>query len=66
MMVIGMIYSVKFHQKFNVISMVMKLRSQKSFFVYKFSLPPIIPPLPMVMHRNEICEEIEMIEVGQL
>ena len=36
----GMVYSVKFHQKFHIISMVMKLWSQKTFSVYKFSLPP--------------------------
>ena len=34
-----MIYSVKFHQMFHIIPTVMKLRSQKIFFVYKFSLP---------------------------
>ena len=34
-----MIYSVKFHQKFHIIPMVMKLWSQKYFFIYKFPLP---------------------------
>ena len=32
-------YSVKFHQKFYFILMVMKLWSQISFFIYKFPLP---------------------------
>ena len=35
-----MIYDVKFHQKFHIIPMVMKFLSQKSFFIYKFPLPP--------------------------
>ena len=44
MVVMGMIYNVKFHQKFHIIPMVMNLWLQKSFFVYKFSLPPNTTP----------------------
>ena len=64
MLVMGMIYSVKFHQKFYVIPMVMKLWSQKSHFVYKFPLPSNTTS----SNSNAlelIYEENEMIEVEQ-
>ena len=35
-----MYYSVKFYQKIHIIPIIIKLWSQKSFFVYKFALPP--------------------------
>ena len=44
--------------------MVMKLLSQKSFFVYKFSLPPNTIS-PVIMHWNEFYGKSEIIEVGQ-
>ena len=40
MVVIGINYSVIFHQMCHIIFMVMKIWSQKSFFIYKFLLPP--------------------------
>ena len=63
--VIEMIYSVKFHQKFHIIPMVIKLWSQKAFLFTNFHYHLILP-LPMVMHWNEFYKENEMIEVGQV
>ena len=65
MLVMGMIYSVKFRQKSHVIPMVMKLLSQKSFLFTNFHYH-LIPPLPMVMHWNGFYEENEMIGVAQV
>ena len=59
-----MIFSVKFHQKFYIIPMVMKFRSLKIFLFTNFHYH-LIPPLPMIKHWNEFYEENEMIEVGQ-
>ena len=60
-----MINTVKFHQKFHVIPVVMKLWSQKSFLVYKFSLPPNTTS-PNGNALEWFYKENEMIDVGQI
>ena len=64
MAVMGMICSVKFHQKFHIIPIDNETLITKNFFFYKFLLSPNTT-FPMVMHWNEFHEQNKMIEVGQ-